>query len=94
MFEVRRVAVVQSNAIVFHTDEDKLSWLHWPKSSDLLCDTENGFGISLDDSFTNSLPTSGAEAKVPLDCAISYVLASRPRSVSRHRDLPRKFDMA
>jgi hypothetical protein len=51
MFEVRRVAVVQSNAIAFHTDEGKLSWHYWPKASNVR-DTANGFEVPLDDSFT------------------------------------------
>lgn len=50
MFELRRVAVVQTNAIAFDTGDGKLSWLYWPKAN-CVRETANGFEVSLDDNF-------------------------------------------
>ncbi len=51
MFDVRTVAVVQTNAIAFSSEGGTLSWLYWPKAS-CVRETTNGFEVSLDDNFT------------------------------------------
>ena len=51
MFEVRTVAVVQTNAIAFSGEGGTLSWLYWPKA-DCVRETTNGFEVSLDDNFS------------------------------------------
>lgn len=50
MFEVRRVAVVQTNAIAFDNGDGKLSWLYWPNAN-CIRETANGFEVSLDNNF-------------------------------------------
>lgn len=51
MFEVRAVAVVQTNAIAFDSGNGTLSWLYWPKAN-YVRETAKGFEVSLDDNFT------------------------------------------
>jgi len=51
MFEVRRVALVQTNVIAFDSGDGKLSWLHWPKA-DGVRETAKGYEVALEDDFT------------------------------------------
>jgi len=51
MFEVRMVALVQTNAIAFDSGDGKLSWLYWPKANGVR-ETANGFEVALNDSFS------------------------------------------
>ena len=51
MFDVRTVALVQTNAIGFDSGNGTLSWLYWPKAN-CIRETANGFEVSLDDNFT------------------------------------------
>ncbi len=51
IFEVRTVALVQTNAIAFNSNDGKLSWLYWPKAN-CVRETAKGFEVALDDGFT------------------------------------------